>query len=87
MHPMDQAAIGSRDDWATWYQFYDQEAEFITVTQALEEGDKVFLDDLEVVGTYFGASYQEKFDELIKEFLERRIIYVEDGRYRAIIKP
>lgn len=48
IHRIDKQAIDSRDDWATWYRFYDQEAEFFTVTQALEEGEKIYLDDLEL---------------------------------------
>lgn len=52
IHRVDQQSILSRDDWATWYRFYDQEAEFFPVDIALEEGDKVFLDDLEVEVIY-----------------------------------
>lgn len=53
MHPVDKASIDSKDDWATWYRFYDQEAEFFTVTQTLQEGDVVSLDglDLQVLHT------------------------------------
>ncbi len=48
IHQVDKQLIDSRDDWSTWYRFYDQEAEFFPVDIALEEGDKLYLDDLEL---------------------------------------
>lgn len=48
IHRIDKQLIDSRDDWGTWYRFYDQEAEFFPVDIVLEEGDKVYLDDLEL---------------------------------------
>ncbi|MDI7261352.1 MAG: MBL fold metallo-hydrolase [Thermodesulfobacteriota bacterium] len=53
IHQIDKKSIDSKDDWATWYWFYDQEAEFFPVDISLEEGEKVFLDEqeLEVIHT------------------------------------
>lgn len=48
IHQIDKKSIDSKDDWATWYRFYDQEAEFFPVDIALEEGEKICLDDLEL---------------------------------------
>ncbi|MDI7261996.1 MAG: MBL fold metallo-hydrolase [Thermodesulfobacteriota bacterium] len=48
IHRMDKQLIDSRDDWATWYRFYDQEAEFFQVDIALDEGESIFLDALEL---------------------------------------
>jgi glyoxylase-like metal-dependent hydrolase (beta-lactamase superfamily II) len=48
IHRMDKQSVESGDDWATWYRFYDQEAEFFPVDIALEEGENIFLDDLEL---------------------------------------
>lgn len=48
IHRADKQFIDSRDDWSTWYRFYDQEAEFFTADIALDEGEKVYLDDLEL---------------------------------------
>jgi len=52
IHRMDKQSVESKDDWATWYRFYDQEAEFFPVDIALEEGESVFLDDLELKVIY-----------------------------------
>lgn len=48
MHRIDKFFIDSRDDWATWWRYYDQGAEFFRVDISLEEGDSIFLDDLEL---------------------------------------
>lgn len=48
IHPLDKHSIDMRDDWATWYRFYDQEAEFFPVDHALEDGEIICLDDLEL---------------------------------------
>jgi glyoxylase-like metal-dependent hydrolase (beta-lactamase superfamily II) len=48
IHKIDKQSIDSRDQWATWYRFYDQEAEFFRVDVALEDGEVVCLEDLEL---------------------------------------
>ena len=48
MHKIDKFFINSKDDWATWWRYYDQEAEFFQVVISLEEGDCVFLDELKL---------------------------------------
>jgi len=48
IHRLDKQSIDLRDDWSTWYRFYDQEAEFFPVDDALEGGEMVYLDDLEL---------------------------------------
>lgn len=48
MHRIDKGFINSRDDWATWYRFYDHEAEFFSVDVSLEDGDILKLDGLEL---------------------------------------
>ncbi len=48
IHRLDKQSIDQQDDWATWYRFYDQEAEFFPVDDALEDGEMVYLDDLEL---------------------------------------
>ena len=48
MHKIDKFFINSKDDWATWWRYYDQEAEFFRVVISLEEGDCVFLDELKL---------------------------------------
>jgi len=48
IHPLDKQSIERGDDWATWYRFYDQEAEFFPVDDALEDGEMVSLGDLEL---------------------------------------
>jgi hydroxyacylglutathione hydrolase len=48
MHKIDKSFVDSRDGWATWWKYYDQQAEFFQVNISLEEGDRVFLDELEL---------------------------------------
>jgi len=33
--------MGQRDDWATWWRYYDQEAEFFQATRPLDDGEFV----------------------------------------------
>jgi hydroxyacylglutathione hydrolase len=49
MHPIDKYFIETNNDWYTWWRYYDQEADFFPVHQALKEGDTIKLDDLELV--------------------------------------
>lgn len=48
IHRIEKRFIEERDGWETWYDFYDQEAEFFPVHMGMEEGDMVRLDDLEL---------------------------------------
>lgn len=41
LHPIGKHFIDARDDWSTWWRYYDQEAEFFTNTRALEDGEIV----------------------------------------------
>ncbi|MDI6631041.1 MAG: MBL fold metallo-hydrolase [Bacillota bacterium] len=49
MHPIDRYFIETRNDWYTWWRYYDQEADFFTVTRSFADGDLVRLDGLELV--------------------------------------
>ncbi len=53
IHPIEKGFIDARDGWETWYEFYDQEAEFFPVHRALEDGERLRLDgrELRVVHT------------------------------------
>ena len=46
LHNVGRHFIDTRDDWSTWWRYYDQEAEFFDCTRGLEDGDVV------VVGPY-----------------------------------
>lgn len=48
IHRIDKKFIDSKDDWSTWYRFYDQEAAFFPVSISLEEGRKIDLDEIEM---------------------------------------
>jgi len=48
MHKIEKSFMDSRDDWATWWRYYDQEAEFFQVDIPLEEGNHIFLDELKL---------------------------------------
>jgi glyoxylase-like metal-dependent hydrolase (beta-lactamase superfamily II) len=41
LHRIGKHFIDARDDWSTWWRYYDQEAEFFNCTRRLEDGDTV----------------------------------------------
>ena len=43
LHRVGKYFIDSRDDWSTWWRYYNQEAEFFTCTRSLEDGEIITL--------------------------------------------
>lgn len=43
LHKIGAHFIRNRDDWSTWRKYFDQEAEFFTVTRELEDGDMILV--------------------------------------------
>ncbi|WP_054032785.1 MBL fold metallo-hydrolase [Desulfatitalea tepidiphila] len=43
LHEIGKHFIDTRDDWATWWRYYRQAADFFTATRALNDGDTVAL--------------------------------------------
>jgi hydroxyacylglutathione hydrolase len=43
LHKVGKYFIDSRDDWSTWWRYYNQEAEFFTCTRSLEDGEIITL--------------------------------------------
>jgi len=41
MHRIGKYFIDMRDDWSTWWRYFDQEAEFFVCTEDLDDGDTV----------------------------------------------
>lgn len=41
LHKIGKHHIDTRDDWSTWWRYYNQEAEFFDCTMALDDGDLV----------------------------------------------
>jgi len=41
LHRVGKHFIDTRDDWATWWRYYDQEAEFFSCTRGVEDGDVI----------------------------------------------
>ena len=39
LHAVGRHFIDIQDDWSTWWRYYNQEAEFFTVTQTLQDGE------------------------------------------------
>jgi hydroxyacylglutathione hydrolase len=39
LHKIGKYFVDTRDDWATWWKYYDQGADFFKCTRALEDGD------------------------------------------------
>lgn len=53
LHKIGKYFIDTRDDWATWWKYYNQEAEFFDATTALNDGDALAIGphDFEVIHT------------------------------------
>ena len=47
LHSVGKHFIDSRDDWSTWWRYYNQEAEFFDCTLALNDGDTIAIGPLE----------------------------------------
>ena len=61
MHYIDKHHIDTKNDWFTWWRYYDQEAEYFRVTQSLTEGERIKLNgelELEVIHAPGHASGQ-----------------------------
>lgn len=43
LHRIGKHFIDHRDDWSTWWRYYDQEAEFFTCTRPLEDGERISI--------------------------------------------
>jgi hydroxyacylglutathione hydrolase len=48
MHKIEKSFMDSGDDWATWWRYYDQEADFFQVDISLQEGNHILLDELKL---------------------------------------
>ncbi len=45
LHRIGRHFIDTRDDWATWWRYFNQEAAFFDCTRSLEDGEKVRVGD------------------------------------------
>jgi glyoxylase-like metal-dependent hydrolase (beta-lactamase superfamily II) len=43
IHRIGKHFIDTRDDWATWWRYYNHEAEFFDATRALDDGDTITI--------------------------------------------
>jgi len=43
MHKMGKHFIDSRDDWSTWWKYYDQDAAFFNCSRGLDDGDAISI--------------------------------------------
>ncbi|MGO9570239.1 MAG: MBL fold metallo-hydrolase [Desulfomonilaceae bacterium] len=43
MHQIGKHFIDTRDDWSTWWKYYQQDADFFNCHRALVDGDKLFV--------------------------------------------
>ncbi|MFC1881814.1 MBL fold metallo-hydrolase [Thermodesulfobacteriota bacterium] len=43
LHKVGKYFIDSRDDWSTWWRYYNQEAEFFRCTRSVEDGEIITL--------------------------------------------
>jgi glyoxylase-like metal-dependent hydrolase (beta-lactamase superfamily II) len=53
LHKIGKYFIDTRDDWATWWRYYNQEAEFFECTRSLEDGESITIgpQEFEVIYT------------------------------------
>lgn len=87
LHALGKHFIDSRDDWATWWRFFDQEAEFFTCHKALEHGEvmRIGPHEFEVIYTPGHAS-----DGIVLYHLRDKILLSSDTlweRDMALINP
>jgi hydroxyacylglutathione hydrolase len=45
LHRIGRHFIDTRDDWATWWRYFDQEADFFDCTRSLEDGEEIGMGD------------------------------------------
>ncbi|CAB1063065.1 hypothetical protein D1BOALGB6SA_7848 [Olavius sp. associated proteobacterium Delta 1] len=43
LHEVGRHFIDTQDDWSTWWRYYNQEADFFTVTQTLQDGQMIAI--------------------------------------------
>jgi len=43
LHKIGKYFIDTRDDWATWWRYYNQQAQFFNCTRSLEDGETITL--------------------------------------------
>jgi glyoxylase-like metal-dependent hydrolase (beta-lactamase superfamily II) len=43
LHKVGKHYIDTRDDWSTWWRYYNQDADFFNCTRALEDGEMITL--------------------------------------------
>ena len=43
LHRVGKHFIDTRDDWSTWWRYYNQEAEFFTCTRSLVDGERITM--------------------------------------------
>jgi glyoxylase-like metal-dependent hydrolase (beta-lactamase superfamily II) len=43
LHRIGKYFIDAKDDWSTWWAYYDQKADFFSCTHALEDGDVIII--------------------------------------------
>jgi glyoxylase-like metal-dependent hydrolase (beta-lactamase superfamily II) len=72
MHEIGKHFIDTRNDWATWWKYFDQEADFFECSIGLKDGDRVTVGphDFDVIHTPGHASdgivlYNSKFKVLL----------------------
>ena len=103
LHTVGKYFIESRDDWSTWWRYYNQEAigddvlkKIIVYTLMMKKimpADTLFgylMDTYwfkETVDLYFKGRYEAKYDAVINSFLRRGIIQQENGDLSTTVKP
>ena len=75
IHRVGKRFMDLRDDWSTWWRYYDQEAEFFTATTPLDDGDRIHIGpyEFEVIYTPGHAS-----DGIVLYHRKRRILISSD---------
>ena len=80
MHPIGRHFIHTKDDWATWWRYYDQDADFFKCTQSLEDGEVVSIGphEFRVIHTPGHSA-----DGMVLYHLEDKILISSDALWEA----
>ena len=87
LHTVGRHFIDTRDDWSTWWRYFDQRADFFQCTQSLEDGQliRVGNHDFEVIYTPGHAS-----DGIVLYHRKARLLISSDTLWEndlAVITP
>lgn len=87
IHPTGRHFINTRDDWSTWWRYFDQEADFFNCTHSLDDGETIQVGkhSLEIIFTPGHAS-----DGIVLYHRKERLLFSSDTLWEndlAVMNP